>query len=85
MENTRLTISCILISYIINLVKVAGQHQLSVKEMMIKMNLKGRDKFLSLYLNSAIIEGYIRLLYLESPRYSRQKYLMTVKVLDFMK
>lgn len=32
-----------------------------------------------LYLTPAIAEGYIRLLYPQSPRHPRQKYLLTMK------
>ena len=60
-------------------VKVIGERELSVKEMMSDVKLKGRDNFLSLYLNPAIAEGYIRLLYPQSPRHPRQRYLLTVK------
>ena len=47
--------------------------------MMSGVELKGRDNFLNLYLNPAIAEGYVRLLYPQSPRHPRQKYLLTVK------
>ncbi len=53
--------------------------QMSVKEMMGRLNLKGRDNFLNLYLSPAIANGYIRLLYPNSPRHPRQKYLLTAK------
>ena len=43
------------------------------------LDLKGRDNFLNLYLNPAINEGFVRLLYPDSPRHPRQKYLLTVK------
>ena len=43
------------------------------------LDLKGRDNFLNLYLNPAINEGFVRLLYPDSPRHPRQKYLPTVK------
>ena len=43
------------------------------------VELKGRDNFLKLYLNPAIVDGYVRLLYPKSPRHPRQKYLLTVK------
>ena len=52
---------------------------MSVKEMMNGMELKGRDNFLNLYLMPAIANGYVRLLYPDSPRHPRQKYLLTVK------
>lgn len=47
--------------------------------MMDALGLKGRDSFLNLYLNPAINKGYVRLLYPNSPRHPRQKYLLTVK------
>ena len=56
-----------------------GEHELSVKEMMNGVELKGRDNFLNLYLNPAIAEGYVQLLYPKSPRHPRQKYLLTMK------
>ena len=34
---------------------------------------------MNLYLNPAISEGYLRMLYPQSPRHPRQKYLLTVK------
>lgn len=34
---------------------------------------------MSLYLNPAIYEGYVNMLYPDSPRHPRQKYLLTVK------
>ena len=64
---------------IVNLVREVGERELSVKEMMSTMGLKDRENFLNLYLNPAITEGYIRLLYPQSPRHPRQKYLLTVK------
>lgn len=60
------------------LIKVLGQDQLSTKTIMEKMQLKGRDNFLNLYLNPAIASGYVTLLYPDKPRHSRQKYLLTV-------
>lgn len=64
---------------IIEIIKVIANNQLSVKEMMAGLNLKGRDNFLNLYLSPAIAEGYVRLLYPKSPRHPRQKYLLTVR------
>ncbi len=61
------------------LVLAIGEQQLSVKEMMEALSLKGRDNFLKVYLNPAIDEQYVRLLYPNSPRHPRQKYLLTVK------
>ncbi len=64
---------------IIRLVHVVGEHELSVKEIMEGIGLKDRKNVLNLYLNPALAEGYIHLLYPQSPRHPRQKYLLTVK------
>ena len=61
------------------LVLSIGKDQLTLKQMMEKMNLKHRPNFIDNYLNPAIADGYIRLLYPQSPRHPRQKYLLTVK------
>ena len=61
------------------LVLAIGEQQMSVKEIMEALSLKGRDNFLRVYLNPAIEEQYVRLLYPTSPRHPRQKYLLTVK------
>ncbi|MGM9763570.1 MAG: Fic family protein [Candidatus Cryptobacteroides sp.] len=66
------------------LVKAIGQEQLSTKNIMEKMQLKGRDNFLNLYLNPAIENGFVALLYPDKPRHSRQKYLLTVKGLALL-
>ena len=61
------------------LIIVIGNQELSVKSMMNALELKGRDNLQKLYLKPAISEGYVRLLYPNSPRHPRQKYLLTVK------
>lgn len=61
------------------LVLAMGEQQMSVKEMMEALSLKGRDNFLKVYLNPAIEEQYVRLLYPNSPRHPRQKYFLTIK------
>lgn len=61
------------------LVRTLGEQQMSVKQIMEALGLKGRDNFLSLYLKPSISKGYVRLLYPDSPRHSRQKYLLTVR------
>lgn len=66
------------------LVKALGQNQLSTKAIMEKMQLKGRDNFLNLYLNPAIESGLVTLLYPDKPRHSRQKYFLTVKGLALL-
>lgn len=56
-----------------------GTQEMSVKQMMEAVALKHRPTFLENYLNPAITEGYVRLLYPQSPRHPRQRYLLTVK------
>ena len=68
-----------------NLVQKVGKQELSVKEMMAAMGLKDRENFVNLYLNPAMAGGYIRLLYPQSPRHPRQKYLLTEKGLALYK
>ena len=62
-----------------NLVKVIGNRQCSIKEMLENVGLKDRKNFLEYHLTPAISEGYVRLLYPDKPRHPRQKYLLTVK------
>ena len=64
---------------ITRLVLVIGEQELSVKEMMTGLGLKGRDNFQNIYLTPGIKDGFIRLLYPQSPRHPRQKYLLTIK------
>lgn len=63
----------------IRLVQAIEHEKLSIKEIMGKMGLKHRPTFMDNYLNPAIENGFVRLLYPESPRHPRQKYLLTVK------
>jgi fido (protein-threonine AMPylation protein) len=64
---------------IIRIVQAIGELELSVKEMMDNLGLKDRKNVLNLYLNPAIADGYVRLLYPDKPHHPRQKYLLTVK------
>ena len=65
--------------YVKNLVMVVGTNELSVKEMLSGLGLKDRESFMDVYLNPAIKGKFVRLLYPNSPRHPRQKYLLTVK------
>lgn len=56
-----------------------GGEQLSVREMMLVLRLKGRDNFLKKYLTPALEGGYLCMLYPDSPRHPRQKYRITPK------
>lgn len=64
---------------ITTLIRIVGDNKLSVKEMMERIRLTGRDNFLKVYLSPSINAGFIRPLYLDSPRHPRQKYLLTAK------
>ena len=61
------------------LIIVVGEQKMSVKEMMEATGLKDRKNFLEYTLNPAINEGWVRMLYPDSPRHPRQKYLLTIK------
>ena len=56
-----------------------GHEKLSVKELMVKVGLKDRMNFMEYSLTPAINTGFVRMLYPESPKHPRQKYLLTVK------
>jgi hypothetical protein len=60
-------------------VQIVGNAELSVKEIMDGIGLKDRKNVLNLYLNPAIAEGYVCLLYPDRPRHPRQKYQLTMK------
>lgn len=62
-----------------DLVLTIGIEQLTVKDMMNGMGLKHRPNFLEQFLTPAISAGFVRMLYPDSPRHPRQKYLLTVK------
>ena len=64
---------------IIELVKVIGNEELSASQLMERTGLKHRPNFIEYHLNPAIKDGYVRLLYPDSPRHPRQRYLLTVK------
>ncbi len=61
------------------LIAVLGANEMMVKEMMDAVGLKNRPNFMDYSLSPAIAEGYIRMLYPDSPRHPRQRYLLTVK------
>ena len=62
-----------------NLVRVIGNNQCNIKEMLEGVGLKDRKNFLEYHLSPAISEGYVRMQYPDKPRHPRQKYLLTVK------
>lgn len=64
---------------IITLMRAIGSEQVSIKQMMERLGLKHRPNFIEMYLNPAIAAGLVRMLYPDSPRHPRQRYLLTVK------
>ena len=70
---------------ICRLIEVIAEKQLSIKEMMAAIGLKHRPNFIEYSLSPAMSQGYVRMLYPDSPRHPRQKYLLTVKGLAVYK
>ena len=70
---------------IIQLVRVIGAEELSIKEMMELKGLKDRKNFIEYHLNPAISEGFVSMLYPDKPRHPRQKYLLTAKGISLYK
>ena len=64
---------------IIHLIRIIGNDEYSISQLMEETGLKHRPNFIEYHLNPAIAEGYVRLLYPDKPRHPRQKYLLTVK------
>lgn len=60
-------------------VNALGTQQMSVKELLVAVNLKDRKNFIEYSLNPAMKEGFVRMLYPENPKHPRQKYILTVK------
>lgn len=61
------------------LILALGQDEMTVKQMMGGVGLKNRPNFMDYSLSPAMTDGYIRMLYPDSPRHPRQRYLLTVK------
>lgn len=61
------------------LLSTIGQEQFSLKVLMEKVGLKHRPTFLENYINPAIKDGLIKVLYPKNPNHPRQKYLLTIK------
>jgi Protein involved in cell division len=61
------------------LIKILAKQQLSIKEILAAMNLKDRENFTKNYLNPAIKNGFVIMLYPNKPKHPRQKYLLTTK------
>lgn len=61
------------------LVMAIGEHQMSLKEAMTAVGLRHRMNFIEYSLTPAMTDGFLRMLYPNSPHHPRQKYLLTVK------
>jgi fido (protein-threonine AMPylation protein) len=61
------------------LLLVMGREHFTLKQLMEKVGLKHRPTFLTNYINPAIKDGFVKVLYPEKPNHPRQKYLLTVK------
>lgn len=56
------------------LLHILGEKELSVKEMMKLLKLKGSDHFRKSYLNPAISAHLVEMIYPENPKHRNQKY-----------
>ena len=56
------------------LLHILGEKELSVKEMMKLLNLKGSDLFRKSYLNPAISAQFVEMTHPENPKHRNQKY-----------
>lgn len=64
---------------IVSLVRIIGNSEMKVRQMMDSMGLRNRENFVDVYLSPAMAEGFVRMLYPDSPRSPKQRYLLTVK------
>ncbi|MDR0941990.1 MAG: DUF4062 domain-containing protein [Bacteroidales bacterium] len=64
---------------VIKLLKIIDNHHLSLKEMMVRMSLSGRDNFLNEYLTPAIKQGFVAMKYPQTPKHPKQQYSLTQK------
>lgn len=64
---------------ILKLVRIVGNEELSIKQMMENKGLKDRKNFLEYHLEPALKERFVRLKFPDRPNHPRQKYLLTVK------
>ena len=64
---------------IIELVRIIGNDELSISQMMEIKKLKHRQSFVDTHLEPALQEKFVRRKYPDRPNHPRQKYLLTVK------
>ena len=61
------------------LIMCIGEQELSMKQIMEAVGMKHRPTLLYNYIEPAIKNGVVTLLYPDSPRHPRQKYKLTIK------
>lgn len=62
-----------------SLIRCLGRQELSVKELMERLSLKGRDNFLKAYLYPAMRKGFVEQTHPEQANHPNQKYRLTGK------
>ena len=62
---------------VMSLVSALGNDILPLKEIMERLSLRGRDNFLTSYLNPALREGLVEQTHPENPKHRNQKYRLT--------
>lgn len=70
--------------HIQKLVKIIADEKRSIKEILELLELRDRKNFIEYYLNPALSDGFVALLYPDKPRHPRQKYILTVKGLALL-
>lgn len=68
-----------------SLINCLANDVLSVKEIMERLSLRGRDNFLNTYLNPALKDGLIIQTHPENPKHPKQKYRLTDKGRELLK
>lgn len=68
-----------------SLINCLANDVLSVKEIMERLSLRGRDNFLNAYLNPALKDGLIIQTHPENPKHPKQKYRLTDKGRELLK
>ena len=70
--------------HIQKLVKIIADEKRSIKEILELLELRDRKNFIEYYLNPALSDGFVALLYPDKPRHPRKKYILTVKGLALL-
>lgn len=59
--------------------EVLSEQPLSIREILAVMQLKDRENFMANYLNPAMKDGWVTMLYPDKPHHPRQQYQLTAK------